>query len=128
MRETWFPAAIVLAGLAALTGCAPSSSAPGSAITFLQAPMDAEGLVGSTPDVLTAEFGQPVLRRVDGAAQVWLYHAGRCGLNLILYPDNAGTPRVAMVTPTADTAEPGQCTTDLQRAHVDAALEHPTSS
>jgi hypothetical protein len=94
----------------------------------MQAPMNAEGLVGSTPQILNAEFGKPTLLRTEGTAQVWLYHAPDCGLNLILYPDSNGTPRVALVTPTADSAVPGQCTASLQRAHVDAALEHSSPS
>ncbi len=94
----------------------------------MQAPLDGEGLVGSTPQILSAEFGKPALLRVDGTAQVWLYHTAGCGLNLILYPDSSGTPRVAMVTPTADTSLPAQCTASLQRAHVDAGLEHQTAS
>jgi hypothetical protein len=97
-------------------------------LTFQQAPVDTAGLVGATPALLSAEFGQPSLRRVDGAAQVWLYRSAACGLNLILYPDSTGTPRVAMAAPTADSANPASCTTALQHAHVDAALEHQTTS
>jgi hypothetical protein len=111
-----------------LIGCAPSGQTADSSLTFEQAPIDASGLVGATPQVLNAEFGQPSLRRVDGPAQVWLYHSAACGLNLILYPDSSGIPRVAMAAPTADSADPASCTTALQHAHVDAALEHPTTS
>jgi hypothetical protein len=97
---------------------------------MMQAPLVADGLVGSTPQILDAEFGQPTLRRIDGAAQVWLYHASDCGLNLILYPDSSGTLRVALATATAtaNRSIPEQCATSLQRAHVDAALEHPSAS
>jgi hypothetical protein len=63
-----------LLALAALAGCgAPQTasnlqcSSPGFA--------PAEPLIGSTPTTLSAEFGQPSLLRVDGAAQVWLYHS-----------------------------------------------------
>ena len=127
MKQGWLAAVMVFA-LSALAGCAPLTPPSPPSLTFMQAPMDAEGLVGSTPQILNAEFGKPTLLRMDGTAQVWLYHAPDCGLNLILYPDASGTPRVALVTPTADSAFPGQCTTSLQRAHVDAALEHPSAS
>ncbi len=121
--------AVILAGsLSPLAACAPPAPSGLNPLTFLQAPLEAQGLVGSTPQILNAEFGQPAIRRVDGTAQVWLYHTTGCGLNLILYPDATGTPRVALATPTADSALPGQCTTSLQRAHVDATLEHPSAS
>ena len=120
---------IALAGVAGLAACAPMGPQPGGdSLTFMQAPLDADGLVGSTPQILSAEFGKPALLRVDGPAQVWLYHTSGCGLNLILYPDPGGTPRVTLVTPTADSTLPGQCTASLQRAHVDAGLEHQTAS
>ncbi|HQT64099.1 MAG TPA: hypothetical protein PLO16_06210 [Acidocella sp.] len=112
-----------------LVGCAPlSPNAADTASNIPLAPSDPQALVGATPAVLSAEFGKPALLRVDGPAQVWLYHASACGLNLVLYPDASGTPRVAMVEPTADSGTQSGCTTALQRAHVDAALEHPAAS
>ncbi len=127
MKQGW-PIAVTVFALSALAGCAPPALQSPPSLTFMQAPMDAAGLVGSTPQILNAEFGKPALLRMDGTAQVWLYHAPDCGLNLILYPDASGTPRVALVTPTADSAVPGACTASLQRAHVDAALEHSSPS
>jgi hypothetical protein len=121
-------AALPFLALGSLAGCATPNQGANSALTFEQAPIDASGLVGATPQLLNAELGQPSLRRVDGPAQVWLYHGAACGLNLILYPDSSGTPRVAMAAPTADSADPASCTTALQHAHVEAALEHPTTS
>jgi len=119
---------IALAGAVGLAGCAPLGPQPAAdTLTFIQAPLDAQGLIGSTPQILSAEFGKPTILRVDGPAQVWLYHTAGCGLNLILYPDASGTPRVALVTPTVDSTLPAQCTTSLQRAHV-AGLEHETAS
>jgi len=118
--------AVALAGMAGLAACAPTGPQADS-LTFIQAPVDAQGLVGSTPQILSAEFGKPAILRVDGTAQVWLYHTAGCGLNLILYPDSSGTPRVAFVTPTSDSTLPAQCTGSLQRAHV-AGLERPTAS
>ncbi|MDE8344475.1 MAG: hypothetical protein POG24_11730, partial [Acidocella sp.] len=125
--------AMPILALAGLVGCAPVPAQTSDNASFIQAPSDPQALVGATPAVLNAEFGQPALRRVDGSAQVWLYHSTACGLNLVLYPDASGTPRVAMVEPTADSGTASGCTTALQRAHVDAAhvdaaLEHPSTS
>jgi hypothetical protein len=135
---------VSLMALSLLAGCgAPAQTA--SNLQYLTPP-PAQPLIGSTPTTLSAEFGQPALLRVDGAAQVWLYHSTSCGLNLVLYPDAAGTPRVAMVS-TADggSVASTDCTASLQQAHFDAtmnpsatsaalqapaiaALEHPASS
>jgi hypothetical protein len=111
-----------------LAGCAPQQTAGPvqTSLTFLQAPIDAQGLIGSSPQLLNAEFGPPVLRRVDGPAQVWLYHSNVCGLNLILYPDASGMPRVATAVP--DNNDPQRCMESLQRATVSAALEPAPSS
>jgi len=89
-------------------------------------PLSPQGLVGSTPAVLNAQFGAPVLRRVDGTAQVWLYHSDVCGLNLILYPDRAGTPRVTVAVP--DNGDPASCMASLQHGVTAAALERPAAS
>jgi len=89
-------------------------------------PMTAQNLVGATPASLSAQFGPPALRRVDGAAQVWLYHSPVCGLNLILYPDHAGVPRVAAAVP--DNGDAAECVASITHELTDAALEHPASS
>ena len=112
-------------GMLALASCAapgPQLSDAGTAI-----PSSAQGLVGSTPQVLNADFGQPSLRRVDGSAQVWLYHSPVCGLNVFLYPDSSGIPRVAAAVP--DNGDPVRCMQSLA-AHglTAAALERPAAS
>jgi len=89
-------------------------------------PLNPESLVGSTPEVLNAQFGAPVLRRVDGTAQVWLYHSDVCGLNLILYPDRTGTPRVTVAVP--DNGDPASCMASLQHGITAATLERPAAS
>jgi hypothetical protein len=120
----WLTGAAWVVGL---TGCAPQNAATsGLSLTFLQAPISAQGLVGSTPQILNAEFGQPVLRRIDGTAQVWLYHSQVCGLNLILYPDSSGTPRVSMAVP--DNNDPARCVASLERAPTTAAAVEPPSA
>jgi hypothetical protein len=110
--------------LFSLAACVqPASLTPPPPLTFLQAPIPAEGLIGSTPQFLNAEFGPPDLRRIDGTSQVWLYHSSVCGLNLILFPDSAGVPRVAAAVP--DGSDQADCMASLQRV---AGLEHPSSS
>ena len=109
-RIRWVGVAV----LGALAGCAPVGAAvPVAAV----APVQPGSLVGATPAVLAAAFGPPALRRVDGEAQVWLYHSPVCGLDLILYPDAAGTPRVAMAAPVAADAvlAPAACMASLER-------------
>jgi len=97
-----------------------------AAITAPLVPPLPSSLMGSTPAVLNAEFGAPVLRRVDGTAQVWLYHSEVCGLNLILYPDSSGTPRVAAAVP--DNGDAASCMASLQRGVTAAALERGSAS
>jgi hypothetical protein len=110
--------------LALVVGCAqPQVATTSNYNNFTPPPVNPATLVGSTPAVLNAEFGQPVLRRIDGSAQVWLYHSSVCGLNLILYPDSAGVPRVADAVP--DSNDPVSCMASLQRV---AALERGTTS
>ncbi len=126
MKTAFVAPVPALLAFALLTGCAPPAQTAAGALPPAAPP--AQNLIGATPAILSAEFGQPALLRVDGPAQVWLYHAAACGLNLILYPDSAGIPRVAMVTATDGSPDPGTCSASLQQAHIEAALEHPASS
>jgi hypothetical protein len=107
---------------AGLAACAapPDQDADGGP-TFIQSATGQTGLVGATPQMLATAFGQPAILRVDGSAQVWLYHTGACGLNLILYPDSGGTPRVAAAAPTDDGTDLATCSTALVRAHIAAS-------
>ena len=117
--------ALCLAGCAA--GNAPLADNASPAQGAASIPMNAANLVGATPSVLDQAFGQPVLLRVDGPAQVWLYHSSVCGLNLILFPDHAGVPRVADVVP--DNADALSCMQSLQqRGATDAALDATPAS
>ena len=113
-------------GTILLAGCAdlPTQSVQ----TGAGAPpvLTAGNLVGATPAALNAAFGQPALLRVDGSAQVWLYHSPVCGLNLILYPDSTGVPHVAAAVP--DNGDAARCTLSLEHPTTAAALEPPASS
>jgi hypothetical protein len=111
-------------GLMALSACAVSPTQTADAPQAI--PVTAQALVGSTPEVLDADFGVPALRRVDGTAQVWLYHSTVCGLNVFLYPDANGTPRVAAAVP--DNGDPASCMQSLTHGVTAAGLERPASS
>jgi len=124
LRRGFSTAILPVIALIALSGCAgsPSPQDADGGPSFIQMPGDGQ-LVGATAQVLDAAFGKPAILRVDGAAQVWLYHDGECGLNLVLYPDNAGTPRVAMAAPT-EGGDAAACSAALERDHV-AGLTRP---
>lgn len=89
-------------------------------------PANAQALLGSTPQVLNADFGAPLLRRTDGQAQVWVYESSVCGLQVFLYPDASGTPRVAAAVP--DSGNPSACMKSFAHTLTDAALERPATS
>jgi hypothetical protein len=56
----------------------------------------AASLLGATPEAVRAALGEPMLRRAEGPAQVWLYSGGGCQLDIVLYAGEAG-PRVAHI-------------------------------
>jgi len=44
-------------------------------------------------------LGPPVLRRPEGAGEIWLYaHASGCAIDLVLFPDAGGSTRVSHAT------------------------------
>jgi hypothetical protein len=59
-------------------------------------PSHAASLLGATPEAVRATLGEPMLRRAEGQAQVWLYSGGGCQLDIVLYAGASG-PRVAHV-------------------------------
>lgn len=59
-------------------------------------PHHAASLLGATPEAVRAALGEPMLRRAEGPAQVWLYSGGGCQLDIVLYAGASG-PRVAHV-------------------------------
>lgn len=111
-------------GLAALAGCAAAPSSPLSQSTAT--PASTQALVGSTPQVLNADFGTPLLLRTDGQAQVWVYQSAVCDLQVFLYPDASGVPHVAAAVP--DNGNPASCMKSFTHTLTDAALERPPSS
>ncbi|KAA2213914.1 hypothetical protein [Teichococcus oryzae] len=45
-------------------------------------------LVGQSPDTLRRWLGEPVLRRKEGNAQIWLYQASFCHLDVVFDRDD----------------------------------------
>ena len=88
-------------GLALLAGCATAPPAPPPepvAATPKKGPKPPDrvaGLLKGGPEAVEAALGPPVLRRPEGAGEVWLYaHANGCSIDVVLLPIG-GTPRVA---------------------------------
>jgi hypothetical protein len=67
-------------------------------------PATAAELLGAGPDTLRARLGHPSLRRPEGTAEIWLYTAPSCALDLVLYPEGGGL-RVAHAAARASGAE-----------------------
>jgi len=67
-------------------------------------PAAARELLGAGPEALRRWLGEPNLRRTEGAAEVWLYTASACALDLVLYPQRDGL-RVAHAAARASGAE-----------------------
>lgn len=59
-------------------------------------PSQAAPFLGATPETVRAALGEPMLRRAEGPAQVWLYSGGGCQLDIVFYTGEAG-PRVAHI-------------------------------
>lgn len=71
---------------------APSSPSRPSALARVPSgpSLQAASLLGATPDGVHAALGEPLLRRAEGPAQIWLYTGGGCQLDIVLYAGDAG--------------------------------------
>jgi hypothetical protein len=121
-QQALFHLAVAAVAMMLLSGCTVTQTQSAQ----LGPPLNGGELLGATPATLSSAFGPPELRRVEGAAQVWLYHSPVCALDLILYPDHRGTPRVAVAVP--NNGDPVSCMASLRRDLTDAAMEPATSS
>ena len=52
--------------------------------------------IGATPEGLRAALGEPLLRRHEGPAEIWLYTGGGCQLDVVFYGSEAAA-RVAHI-------------------------------
>ena len=50
-------------------------------------PATASALQGREPDAVISALGEPALRRREGDAEIWLYQALDCRLDLVFYPE-----------------------------------------
>lgn len=66
----------------------PISSAPRQ--TGASPPASAALLQGRDPAAVLAALGEPALRRREGGAEIWLYQAADCRLDLVFYAEPAG--------------------------------------
>lgn len=107
-------------GLGGLTACASQ--------TVIYTPdLASTPLKGATAQVLMADFGPPLLQRTDGPAQVWLYQTATCDLDVFLYRDASGTPRVTTILPD-NGADLHNCLLGLTQPTTAAALERNPAS
>lgn len=68
-------------------------------------PVAATQFLGLGPDTLRRWLGEPSFRRHEGTAEIWLYAAPACALDLILYPEG-GRLRVSHAAARASGTEP----------------------
>ncbi|MCA3285319.1 MAG: hypothetical protein ING09_02110 [Roseomonas sp.] len=67
----------------------PPSSASAPRRQGTQPPAAASVLQGQEPDAVISALGEPALRRREGEAEIWLYQAPDCRLDLVFYPEHA---------------------------------------
>lgn len=88
-------AALLLAPLLACTAqppaapAAPVAAAP--ARPRREPPLRVSALLKADPATVEAALGPPVLRRPEGAGEIWLYaHASGCAIDLVFFTDRDG--------------------------------------
>ena len=64
----------------------PAAVQPAVALRPGTPPASVASLRGQTSPAVRAALGEPVFRRAEGPAEIWLYSGQRCQLDLILYP------------------------------------------
>ena len=67
----------------------PPPSASTSRRQGASPPVAATALQGRDPEAVISALGEPALRRREGNAEVWLYQALDCRLDLVFYPEDA---------------------------------------
>jgi hypothetical protein len=82
------------------------------------APRAAAHLLGQTPEHVLANLGEPSLRRPEaGIAEVWLYLARTCALDVVLYRDRGGRLRVGFAAARAR-GETGETVSEAECLHL----------
>ena len=65
----------------------PPSSASAPRRQGANPPAAANALQGREPEAVLSALGEPALRRREGDAEIWLYQAPDCRLDLVFYPE-----------------------------------------
>ena len=65
----------------------PPSSASAPRRLGASPPAAASALQGREPEAVISALGEPALRRREGDAEIWLYQAPDCRLDLVFYPE-----------------------------------------
>jgi hypothetical protein len=65
---------------------APAAIAPGPRQRGSAPPGSAAALLGTHAEQIRRMLGDPALRRAEGEAEIWLYEAPPCRLDMVLYP------------------------------------------
>ena len=87
-----------------LTACAPPPAPPPAAQAApakprREPPLRVSALLKADTAAVEAALGPPVLRRPEGAGEIWLYaNASGCAIDLVLFPDAGGAARVSHAT------------------------------
>ena len=103
---------------------APPAIAPGPRRRGAAPPRSAAALMGSDQGALARLLGEPALRRAEGDAEIWLYEAPSCRLDLVLYPE-AGRLRVAHAAARAHDGAEGVTEAACLDAIADAPATRP---
>ena len=111
---------LALLGCGLLSACAGQPNTPTTDVSE-------QTLQGATPQILSADFGPPLVRRADGPAQVWLYQTATCDLDVFLYQDGYGVFHVKSILPD-NGANLDACLRGLMQPTTAAALERGTAS
>ena len=90
-------ASIAAAGPAAPSPATPSPPPAAASLPVAQpsaprlrgagAPTAAAALLGTRAEEMRRMLGEPSLRRPEGEAEIWLYEAADCRLDVVLYPE-----------------------------------------
>jgi hypothetical protein len=65
----------------------PVAQPAGPRLRGTGAPLAAAGLIGARAEEMRRMLGEPSLRRPEGDAEIWLYEAADCRLDVVLYPE-----------------------------------------
>ncbi|WP_198372759.1 hypothetical protein [Roseomonas rosulenta] len=70
----------------AMPAAIPPALSPGPRQRGSAPPATAHALMGTGAEQLRRMLGEPALRRAEGEAEIWLYEAPSCRLDIVLYP------------------------------------------